>query len=69
MNNNWLKFTLAITVPMTFFLILLGATIRDRNLNEAVAGGLIAVLGAIVALFAIDNRGDKDDSSKGDTDG
>ena len=59
MTEKWLRFTLAITVPITFVLILVGATLRDRQLNEVVAGGLIAVLGAIVAAFAIrDNKKD-----------
>jgi len=58
-TEKWLRFTLAITVPITFVLILVGATLRDRQLNEVVAGGLIAVLGAIVAAFAIrDNKKD-----------
>ena len=57
MNEKWLRFTLAVTVPITFSLVLIGAAFRDRQLNEAVAGGLIAVLGAIVALFATRNGG------------
>ncbi|NBQ37508.1 MAG: hypothetical protein EBU42_08090 [Synechococcus sp.] len=57
MNDKWLRFTLAVTVPITFTLVLLGATIRNSPLNEAIAGGLIAVLGAIVALFAVDRKG------------
>ena len=61
MNDRWLKFTLAVTVPLTFVLVLLGATVRDRQLNEAIGGGLIAVLGAIVALFATRNGGKNDD--------
>lgn len=62
MSEKWLRFTLAVTVPITFTLVLLGATVRDRQLNEAVAGGLIAVLGAIVALFAVrENWKGKDD--------
>lgn len=60
MNEKWLRFTLAVTVPLTFALVLLGAAYRDREVNEAIAGGLIAVLGAIVALFAVKNGG-KDD--------
>ena len=68
MNEKWLRFTIAITVPVTFVLILLGATIRDRQLNEVVAGGLIAVLGAIVAAFAIrDNKKADDEREDMDT--
>lgn len=61
MNEKWLRFTLAVTVPVAFVLVLAGAAARDRQLNEAVAGGLIAILGAIVALFAIRDSGKKDD--------
>lgn len=62
MDEKWLRFTLAVTVPITFTLVLIGAAIRDRQVNEAIAGGLIAVLGAIVALFAVrENRKDQDD--------
>jgi hypothetical protein len=57
MNEKWLRFTLAVTVPVTFALVLIGAAFRDRQVNEAIAGGLIAVLGAIVALFATKNGG------------
>ncbi len=61
MNDAWLRFTLAVTVPITFSLVLIGAAFRDRQVNEAIAGGLIAVLGAIVALFATRNGGKNDD--------
>ena len=62
MDEKWLRFTLAVTVPITFTLVLIGAAIRDRQVNEAIAGGLIAVLGAIVALFAVrGNMKDQDD--------
>lgn len=61
MNSQWLRFTLAITVPITFVLVLAGAAARDRPLNEVVAGGLIAVLGAIVALFTARGKHDDDE--------
>ena len=61
MNDAWLRFVLAITVPLTFALVLIGAAFRDRQINEAIGGGLIAVLGAIVALFATRNGGKNDD--------
>jgi hypothetical protein len=61
MNEKWLRWTLAVTVPITFTLVLIGAAFRDRQVNEAIAGGLIAVLGAIVALFATRNGGKNDD--------
>lgn len=53
MNNKWIKFTLAITVPLSFVLVLIGAIITQRKIEPTVAGGLIAVLGAIVALFTV----------------
>ena len=61
MNDAWLRFVLAVTVPLTFILVLLGAAWRDSEMNEAIGGGLIAVLGAIVALFATRNGGKNDD--------
>jgi hypothetical protein len=63
MNEKWIRFTLVITVPVTFLLVLAGSTFLDRVLPEVVAGGLVAILGAIVATFAIDKRGKKDDDS------
>ncbi len=63
MTDKWIKFTLAITVPLTFVLVLVGATFRDRVLPEVVAGGLVAILGAIVAMFAVGERKGKDDDS------
>ena len=41
---------LVVTVPVTFVLILLGITIRDRVLDPVVSGGMIALLGAIVSI-------------------
>ena len=64
MTEKWLRFTLAVTVPIAFVLVLVGAAVRDRQLNEVVAGGLIATLGAIVALFAIRENINKDDDDK-----
>ena len=64
MTEKWLRFTLAVTVPIAFVLVLVGAAVRDRQLNEVVAGGLIATLGAIVALFAIRENTNKDDDDK-----
>ena len=61
MSKEWIRFTLAVTVPLAFVLVLVGAAARNQRLNEAVAGGLIAVLGAIVALFAAQGN-NKDDN-------
>ena len=55
---------IAITIPITFVLVLIGASLRDRVLDPVVSGGLIAILGAIVALFA-GKADDKDDDKKG----
>lgn len=56
--EEWLKFILVITVPVTFVLILLMITIRDRTLDPVVSGGMIALLGAIVALVV--SKGDSE---------
>ena len=60
MNERWLRFTLALTVPISFILVLLVSGIRDRPVNEVFAGGLIAILGAIVALFAVKEKNGDD---------
>ena len=61
MNERWLRFTLALTVPISFALVFLLAAIRDRQIPEVFAGGLIAILGAIVALFSVKEKR-KDDN-------
>ena len=62
MKDRVVRRALALTVPTVFVLVLLGVTIRDRQLDPTVAGGLIAILGSIVALFA--TREDRDDEKK-----
>jgi len=57
--DEWLKFMLVVTVPATFVLILLMITIRDRVLDPVVSGGMIALLGAIVAIVV--TKGDKNE--------
>jgi uncharacterized membrane protein YfcA len=47
---------LALTVPIAFIGIILGATIRDRVIDQTVAGGMIAILASIVALYAVKDR-------------
>ena len=49
---------LAWTVPITMAGVLIGATVRDRSLEPTVAGGLVAILAAIVALFATSRKDD-----------
>jgi len=56
---------IAATIPLVFVLVLLGAAFRDRVLDPVVSGGLIAILGAIVALFGVDRDKDKDEDKKG----
>jgi di/tricarboxylate transporter len=56
---------IAATIPLVFVLVLLGAAFRDRVLDPVVSGGLIAILGAIVALFAGQSDKDKDEEKKG----
>ena len=53
---------IAATIPLVFVLVLLGAAFRDRVLDPVVSGGLIAILGAVVALFAV--KEDKDEDKK-----
>lgn len=52
MNDKWIRFAIALTIPGTFVLVLIGSTVRDRVLPDVVSGGLIAVLGSIVAIFS-----------------
>ena len=57
---------IALTIPLTFVLVMVGAGIRDRVLDPVVSGGLIAILGTIVALFAgQSNKEDEDKKGKG----
>ena len=60
--DEWLKFMLVVTVPATFVLILLMITIRDRVLDPVVSGGMIALLGAIVAIVV--TKGDNKNEPK-----
>ena len=64
MKDRWVRRAIAFTIPLTFTLVLLGAAFRDRVLDPVVSGGLIAVLGTIVALFATADR-EKKDNDKG----
>ena len=64
--DEWLKFMLVVTVPITFILILLGITIRDRVLDPVVSGGMIALLGAIVSIVVTKKDKDKDESGSDD---
>ena len=52
------KTILAWTVPVAFAGVLVGATIRDRTLDPTVAGGMVAILASVVALFAAKGRDD-----------
>ena len=58
MNDRYVRRALAFTVPLVFVLVLLGTAFRDRTLDPTVAGGLIAILGSVVALFAAQNNTD-----------
>ena len=62
MKDKWVRRSLALTVPTVFVLVLVGVALRDRQLDPTVAGGLIAILGSIVALFA--TREDSEDKNK-----
>ena len=52
MKDKWVRRSLAFTIPAVFVLVLLGAAFRDRTIDPVVSGGLIAILGSVVALFA-----------------
>ena len=62
MKDKVVRRMLAATIPAVFVLVLLGASFRDRTIDPVVSGGLIAILGSVVALFA--TRDDSDDKSK-----
>jgi len=47
---------LALTVLLSLVLFIMGAIITDRQIEPTVAGGLVAVLGSIVALSSKGNR-------------
>lgn len=64
MKDLFTRRIIALTIPLTFVLVLIGAGIRDRTLDPVISGGLIAILGAIVALFA-GRAEDKDEDKKG----
>ena len=59
---------LALTIPLVFVLVLLGTAFRDRTLDPTVAGGLIAILGSVVALFASQNNTDGTTDQRGTSD-
>tara|TARA_B110000967_G_C18523723_1_gene382303 strand:- start:282 stop:494 length:213 start_codon:yes stop_codon:yes gene_type:complete len=58
--DEWLKFMLVVTVPVTFVLILVGVTVRDRTLDPVVSGGMLTLLGAVVAAVTVGNSKGKD---------
>ena len=64
MKDKWVRRSLAFTIPLVFVLVLLGASFRDRTIDPVVSGGLIAILGSVVALFATREDKDSDDKSK-----
>ena len=65
MKDKWVRRSLAFTIPAVFVLVLLGAGIRDRTIDPVVSGGLIAILGSVVALFATRDDKEDDKSKKG----
>ncbi len=69
MKDPYVRRALAFTVPTVFVLVLLGTAFRDRTLDPTVAGGLIAILGSVVALFAAQNASQEKSppTSYGDT--
>ena len=60
------KVILALTVPATFILVLLGTVYLDRGIDDALEGGMVAILGAIVAAASMSwsqKRKNLDDSN------
>ena len=66
MNDPVVRRTLAATITAVFVLLVISVAIRDRQLDPTVAGGLIAILGSIVALFATrdTDKGGDDESRR-----
>jgi len=59
--NDWLKFMLVATVPLTFFFVLLTVLVYNKTLDPIVSGGMLTLLGAIVATVTISKDKDKDE--------
>jgi hypothetical protein len=60
------KIVLALTVPVTFVLVLVGTVMLDRGIDDALEGGMVAILGAIVAAASMSwsqKRKNLDDSN------
>ena len=64
---DWPRLILAATVPLVFIGIIVGkATKPDVVMDATIAGGLVAVVGAIVnGVLNMDNKKDKDDGNFG----
>ena len=63
---DWPRLVLAATVPLVFIGIIVGkATKPDVVMDATIAGGLVAVVGAIVngVLSADNKKKDKDDGN------
>jgi len=52
MRDKWVRRMIAATIPFSFFAVFIVAGWRDRTLGPSVSSGLIALLGAIVAIFS-----------------
>ena len=62
MRDKWVRRALAFTIPLVFVTLFVGAFLTDRVMDPVVSGGLIAILGTVVALFsdASNNGRDRD---------
>ena len=58
--DEWLKFMLVSTVPITFTLVLVMVAVRDRVLDPIISGGMLTLLGAIVAAVTVGTSKGKD---------
>ena len=63
--DDWAKFILVVTVPLSFFFTLLTVFVRDRTMDPVISGGMLTLLGGIVAV-AMKKDKDKDKSGSDD---
>jgi len=68
MSDPVVRRIFAVTIGTVFILLILSVAVRDRQLEPTVAGGLVALLSAVVALFATrenqDNHQRKDNKDE-----
>ena len=58
--DEWLKFVLVSTIPITFILVLVMVAVRDRVLDPVISGGMLTLLGGILAAVTVGTSKGKD---------